>query len=108
MEKERWKAKCLTRALKACSREYYCFAPCTCAPPNYVPYNQTELLNSPQTVGALPKLKRQQYWSREKIRTFTGEVDVNRFQSHYTEISIGEWGGISNPYRLQQQLQGRD
>jgi hypothetical protein len=60
MEKESWKAKCLTRALKACSRKY-CFASCTCAPPNYVPYNHTELLNSPQTVGAQPELKRQQY-----------------------------------------------
>jgi hypothetical protein len=93
MEKERWKAKCLTRALKACSCEH-CFASCTYAPPNYVPYNQTELLNSPQTVCAQPELKRQQYWSREKIRTFTGEIDVDRFQSRYTEISMGELGVI--------------
>jgi hypothetical protein len=81
------------RALKACSHKH-CFASCTFAPPNYVPYNQTELLNSPQTVGALPELKRQQYWSREKIRTFTGEIDVDRFQSCYTEISMGELGVI--------------
>ncbi len=96
-DEKRWKkkdakAKCLTRALKACSCKY-CFASCTCAPPNHVPYNQTELLNSPQTVVAQPELKRQQYWSRDKIRTFTGEIDVDRFQSRYTEISVGQWGG---------------
>jgi hypothetical protein len=50
-------------------------------------------VNSAYTGGAQLELERQHYWFREKIRIFTGEIDVGRFQNRYTVISIGGRGG---------------
>jgi hypothetical protein len=46
------------------------------------------MVNSAQTEGAQLELERQHYWFREKIRIFTGEIDVGRFQNCYTVIGI--------------------